>query len=44
MTDEARFILDNLVVNHRVVSSRSADSQRAIAHESGSPVGFPNVA
>jgi hypothetical protein len=32
------------VVNHGVVSSWSADSRRAIAHESGCPIGFPNVA
>jgi hypothetical protein len=44
MADEAKFALHSLVVNHGVVSSWSADSRRAIAHESGYPIGFPNVA
>jgi hypothetical protein len=44
MADEARFTLHNLLVDHGVVSSWTADSRRAIAHESGSSFGFPNVA
>ena len=41
---KAKFTLYNLIVNHAVVSSWSADSRRAIAHESGSLIGFPKVA
>jgi hypothetical protein len=44
MADEAKFALHNLVVNDGVVSSWLADSRRAIAHESGPPIGFLNVA
>jgi hypothetical protein len=44
MAFEARFTLDSLLVDHGVVSSWSAESRRAIAHESGSPIGFLNVA
>jgi hypothetical protein len=41
---EAKFVLHSLVVNHGVISSWSADSRRAIAHESGCQIGFLNVA
>jgi hypothetical protein len=44
MTDEAKFALHSLVVERGVVSSWSADSPRATAHESGSQFGFTNVA
>jgi hypothetical protein len=38
---EAKHPFQNLVVNHGVVSSRSADSRRTTAHESDSSTGFP---
>jgi hypothetical protein len=41
---KAKFTLHSLLVDHGVESSWSADSRRAIAHESGSPIGFLNVA
>jgi hypothetical protein len=41
---EAKFALHSLVVDRGVVSSWSADLRRAMAHESGSPIGFLNVA
>jgi glycerol kinase len=44
MADEARFALHGLVVKHGVVLSWMADSLRAIAHESGAPIGFLDVA
>ena len=44
MADLAKFALHRLLVDPGLVSSWSADSRRAIAHVSGSPIGFPNVA
>jgi hypothetical protein len=44
MADDAKSVLHSLVVKHGVLSSWIADSRRAIAHESGSPICFPNVA
>jgi hypothetical protein len=44
MAADAKFVLHSLVVKHVVLSSWLADSRRAIAHESDSPIGFPNVA
>jgi hypothetical protein len=41
---EAKFTLHSLLVDPGVVSSWSADSRRAIAHQSVSPTGSPNVA
>ena len=43
MAEVAKFALQNLLVDHGLVSSRTADTRRAIAHESGSPIGFLNV-
>jgi hypothetical protein len=44
MADEAKFALHSVLIDHGVLASWSADSQRAIAHESGCHIGFPNVA
>jgi hypothetical protein len=44
MADDARFTLNSLLVDHGTVSSRTADSRRAIAPESGFPIGIPGVA
>jgi hypothetical protein len=41
---KAKFTLQNLLVNDGVVSSRSAESRRAIAQKWGSPIGFSSVA
>jgi hypothetical protein len=42
--DLAKFALLSPVVDHGVVSSWSDNSRRAVAHESGSPIGCPAVA
>jgi hypothetical protein len=44
MAGEAKFALHGLLVDRGVASSWSADSRQAIAHESSSPISFPNVA
>ena len=44
MADLAKFALRSLQVDHGLVSSWSTNSRRTIAHESGSPIGFLNVA
>jgi hypothetical protein len=41
---EAKFAPRSLLIDRGVVSSSSADSRHATAHESGSHFGFPNVA
>src|ERR1700722_9444144 len=40
----ANLDLRGLLIDQNVESSRSADSRRANAHESGSSIGFPDVA
>ena len=42
--DEAKFALHSRVVDYGVVLSSPADSRRTVANESGSHIGFPNVA
>jgi hypothetical protein len=44
MADDANFTFHSVLVDHGVVSSWTADTRRAIAHESGFPIGFPSVA
>ena len=44
MADKAKFALHSLLIDNGVVMSWTADSRCAIAHESGSPIGLPNVA
>ena len=41
MADAAKFALQGLLIDHGVVSSLSADSGRAVAHESASRIGTP---